>query len=238
MSDGSIKITDAGIKTVERRDKTGVSKSKIKEDSFGAVLSSALGQLDEVQRTSTGVLNSVTPDMCVAGPPATPSEADFKSILNIVMKHEGTGYVKKDGGRESSKMGILQATAREYGYKGDIKNITKAEAQAIYKKIWDKSGAAKLPYPLSVVHFDTYVNSPAAAKRILKQSGGDIDKYLNMREQRFVRLAAMRPNVYRKYLKGWINRVNDLRIVASQYARAGEAARMETASAKTIDTRA
>ncbi len=71
--------------------------------------------------------------------------------------------------RESSRFGILQSTAKEYGYKGNIRNITRADAEAIYKKIWDKSGAASLSYPLSLVHFDTYVNSPAAASKAVEK---------------------------------------------------------------------
>ena len=162
--------------------------------------------------------------------------SDFKSIMKVVMKHEGTAYVRKDGGKGSSRMGILQSTAKQYGYNGDIKNITKTQAEAIYKKIWDKSGAANLPYPLSVIHFDTYVNSPAAARKVLKQSGGDIDAYLQMREQRYVTLASMRPQVYGKYLKGWINRVNDLRAVAADYARSQQPEQVKTASAKNTRT--
>ena len=111
----------------------------------------------------------------------------------------------------SSKFGILQSTAREHGYKGNIKNITRVDAEAIYKKIWDKSGAASLPYPLSLVHFDTYVNSPAAATKLLKKSAGNTDAYLSMRAHRYTRLAELRPAQYGKYLKGWINRVADLR---------------------------
>jgi lysozyme family protein len=238
MSHHSIKIT-SGVKPVERQDRTQHIKSKTAKDSFSAVLSSAQGQMEEVQRSSEkNFYNIMTPEMSIAAPIETSPDAKFKNILSIVMKHEGTSYVRKDGGRESSKMGILQSTAREYGYKGDIRNISKDEAEGIYKKIWDKSGAADLPYPLSVVHFDTYVNSPAAARKILKQSGGDIDTYLGKREKRFIRLAAMRPHRYGRYLKGWIDRVNDLRSVVAEYAKINEASKIETASAKSVDTRA
>jgi len=59
------------------------------------------------------------------------------------MKHEGTAYVRMDGGRESSKMGILQSTARQYGYTGDIRSITKAQAEAIYNRF----GSNQEPVP-------------------------------------------------------------------------------------------
>ncbi|MBF0560364.1 MAG: hypothetical protein HQL08_16480, partial [Nitrospirae bacterium] len=75
--------------------------------------------------------------------------------------------------------------------------------------------SASLPYPLSLVHFDTYVNSPAAAVKLLKKSGGNTGAYLSMRAQRYTRLAELRPERYAKYLKGWMNRVADLRNIAS-----------------------
>lgn len=150
------------------------------------------------------------------------TDTGFKSSLAMVLKHEGKGYVRNDAQKGPSRMGILQSTAREYGYYGSIKNITPAQTEAIYKKIWDKSGAASLPYPLSAIHFDTYVNSPAAARKILKQSGGDVDTYLSLRAERYSKLASARPERYAKYLKGWMNRISSLRSFATAYAKAAE----------------
>ncbi len=60
-----------------------------------------------------------------------------------------------------------------------------------------------MPFLLAVVHFDTYANSPASAKKLLGKSKGDIDIYLKLREQRYVKLASAKPEVYGKYLQGW-----------------------------------
>ncbi|HEX8949377.1 MAG TPA: glycosyl hydrolase 108 family protein [Dissulfurispiraceae bacterium] len=144
----------------------------------------------------------------------------FKEILGTVLKHEGSAYVRRDAGRGASKFGILQSTAREFGYKGNVRNMTQADAEAIYKKIWDRSGAASLPYPLSLVHFDTYVNSPAAARKLLQKSGGDTDAYLEMRAQRYSRLAKLRPARYARYLSGWMNRISSLRAITHEYMMA------------------
>lgn len=200
---------------------------------------SAFSKLDHMQISfRKNLFNPVIP-MTPQKPAASsgalseaPASSDFKDVLKVVMRHEGTAYVKMDGGREPSKMGILQSTARQYGYAGDIKNITRTQAEAIYKKIWNKSGAANLSYPLSVIHFDTYVNSPAAARKILKQSGGDVDTYLQLREQRYIKLASARPQRYGRYLNGWMNRVNDLKMVAAEYAKSHQAGGAEIASAK------
>jgi len=68
------------------------------------------------------------------------------------------------------------------------------------------------------VHFDTYVNSPAAATKLLKKSAGNTDSYLAMRAHRYTRLAELRPAQYGKYLKGWINRVADLRNITAGHS--------------------
>jgi lysozyme family protein len=234
----------------EKTRTSGTKKSKISfDDAFNAAFKqvsatqSSFPRMEDMQiNFKKNLFNPAIPMPAPNfSPPAFqpsggPAGSDFKSIMKVVMKHEGTAYVRKDGGKGSSRMGILQSTAKQYGYTGDIKHITKAQAETIYKKIWDKSGAANLPYPLSVIHFDTYVNSPAAARKILKQSGGNVDTYLQMREQRYVKLASVRPQMYSKYLKGWINRVNDLKVVAAEYARSQQPEQVKTASSKTTRT--
>jgi hypothetical protein len=143
----------------------------------------------------------------------------FEKGLEMVFKHEGEKYVSRDGGEESSRYGILQSTAKLYGYGGNVKNLSKADARTIYSRIWNESGAQNLPYPLSTVHFDTYVNSPAAARKLLKQSGGDVDTYLRQRGQRYARLAQLRPARFSKYLKGWMNRVASLRNMTAEHRK-------------------
>jgi len=53
----------------------------------------------------------------------------FRECLNFVLGQEGEKYVADDGGKESSKFGMLQSTAKSLGYKGDIKNLSRAEAE-------------------------------------------------------------------------------------------------------------
>lgn len=148
----------------------------------------------------------------------------FREGLKFVLEREGSKLVRNDGGRESSKFGILQSTAARYGYRGDISTIPRSEVERIYRKIWDQSGSGSLPFPLSTVHFDTYVNSPAAAENILKKSRGNTDLYLKMRENRYARLAEVRPERYGIYLKGWNNRIQTLRNMVAQYGQGGDSA--------------
>jgi hypothetical protein len=149
-------------------------------------------------------------------------EAKFKKCLAFVLEKEGSKLVLEDGGsKESSKLGILQSTARASGYKGSIRNITLDQAEKIYRKLWAQSGAASLPFPLAVVHFDSYVNSPASSKGFLEKSKGDISTYLKLREQRYVKLASTKPEVYGKYLQGWKNRIKSLQGVVAAHVNAG-----------------
>lgn len=142
----------------------------------------------------------------------------FKKCLSFVLEKEGVKLVKEDGAsRESSKMGILQSTARAFGYKGNIRNLNATEAEKIYRKVWERSGASSLPFPLALVHFDSYVNNPASSLKFLEKSRGDVTTYLNLREQRYVRLASAKPETFGKYLRGWKNRIHSLQVmVASQ----------------------
>ena len=142
--------------------------------------------------------------------------AAMKEALRFVLEHEGSRYVASDAGKESSRYGILQATAARFGYHGDVRHMSRTEAEAIYRKIWDESGSGNLPAGLALVHFDTYMNSPQAAKKMLQTSGGNTDTYLRLRTQRYARLSRLKPARYAQYMKGWMKRVHDLRTVAAQ----------------------
>ncbi|HXW68451.1 MAG TPA: glycosyl hydrolase 108 family protein [Dissulfurispiraceae bacterium] len=209
-------------------------------NSFEALLEASLGQVEkQAAPLDKGPAVQCLPPLPVSGPALMKEggRSRFKEILATVLKHEGSAYVQKDGGTEASKFGILQSTAGAYGYKGNIRNITRAEAEAIYKQIWDKSGAESLPYPLSLVHFDTYVNSPAAAVKLLKKCAGSTDSYLALRAYRYTRLAELRPARYGKYLKGWIDRIADLRNITAGHSVHGNFPPDVISSAGTTDNK-
>jgi hypothetical protein len=209
------------------------SKSRIRQDSgtFHGVFKTSFTEMQEVSFKKQLFASLPAPPVHRASQPASsfmplvpPVQAGvdpFREAFRVVMKHEGKTYVARDG-VESSKMGMLQSTARSLGYQGDIRNLTMADAEKLYRKLWDKSGAASLPYPLSVVHFDTFVNSPTAARKMLRESGGDTDTYLSMREQRFQRLAAHRPERFGRYINGWMNRVASLKTYVAAVAKHGD----------------
>ncbi len=159
--------------------------------------------------TTEGTTATTPPENTTSAKAA--SAPDFDAIMQTIFRHEGSRYVGSDAGGESSKYGILQSTAKENGYVGDIRNITQDQAKEVYRKIWNKSGAAQMSSDLSLVYFDSYINHPASAKRFLAQSGGDIDTMLQLRETRYQELAATKPERFGRYLKGWTNRITSLR---------------------------
>ena len=200
-------------------DRQGAAKPGTRTDaSFDKLLSQSM---DGVTVPSIGY-NSNPPSMVAQS--EIEDQLKFRECLKFVLGQEGSKYVPDDGGKESSRFGILQSTARAYGYKGNVKNISKADVEAIYKKIWNKSGAGSLPYPMSLVHFDTYVNSPATARRLLKKCGGNTEVYLKSREQRYTRIAEARPDTYGKYLKGWKTRINSLKNVVAECSKVNNVA--------------
>jgi len=187
-----------------RRARDGSAPGRTKDTAFEAVLARSLEK---------------SPGTAIANPAETSRDVKFREGLKFVLEKEGSKFVQKDGEKESSRYGILQSTAAYYGYKGDVRNLSRADVEAIYRKVWEKSGAASLPFPLSTVHFDSYVNNPAAAKRFLAKSQGNVETYLRLREQRYIRLAEIKPGQYGKYLKGWKNRIQGLRNMVADYGQ-------------------
>lgn len=137
----------------------------------------------------------------------------FKLSVDFVLQHEG-GYVNdpKDPGGET-KFGI----AKKYHPSVDIKNLTEQQARDIYyKEYWVPSGAILAEWPLCAVMMDTAVNTGITRlKRFMKKSisadgGISTRKLLEAREQYYIDLAHVKPR-FKRFLKGWINRVNSLR---------------------------
>ena len=137
---------------------------------------------------------------------------DFTLAVNEVLKFEG-GYVNhsSDPGGETN-YGISKRAYPDL----DIKNLTKADAIAIYyRDYWIPSGCDALPMALATCVFDTAVNmGQGVARRMLKecadtQGVGDWRKYLQLRKDRYAFLIARNPKL-KAFQKGWLNRVNHL----------------------------
>ena len=101
----------------------------------------------------------------------------FTKAFNHILRVEG-GFVDNPndpGGR--TNLGITQRTFSQWLQKSglpnaDVKNIQREEAYSIYRdQYWLEGLCHALPHPLSIYHFDGYVNLlPKDAGRVLQRA--------------------------------------------------------------------
>lgn len=106
----------------------------------------------------------------------------------------------------------------------DVKNLTQEQAkQLMLERYWKPSGADRIADPaLQAIHADTAVNMGVnAAQGLLQKSGGDPERYLQLREQRYRQIGG-------PVLNGWLKRNEDLR----QFAGVGGARVLATGAPK------
>jgi hypothetical protein len=134
--------------------------------------------------------------------------SSFAPAMAKVLRFEGDAFVEKDGlSGAPAKFGINQ----KYNPDIDVKNLTKPQAEAIYKtRYWDAIGGDNLPPKTAEIAFDAAVNQgPAYAKDLIAKTGGDPAKMLAQRAQDYAAIVQNNP-AQAKYLPSWMNRVNTL----------------------------
>jgi hypothetical protein len=153
----------------------------------------------------------------------------YSRALKFTLAWEG-GYVNNphDKGGPTNE-GITQATYNAFrkveGLKPQsVKNISSEELNSMYRSIWRQSGADELPWPLSLVQFDTAVESPRLAKTLLARVEGKHQspteaaiEYVKLRMQ--WRLDDVKDDPTQSvFLKGWQNRDDALLAHVNQAA--------------------
>ncbi len=144
-------------------------------------------------------------------------DENFNKLINFIFESEG-GYSNNPydkGGK--TNYGITHSIYDEWNRRHklplkDVKNITKKEAADIYYEwFWKESGANNIEdLREAYLLFDMAVNSgPHNAKRVFKESDGDIYKYLENRKQYYRNIAKENPS-QAVFLNGWMNRIKDL----------------------------
>ena len=134
-------------------------------------------------------------------------EDNFPKFIRWLMEAEG-GYVndKYDKGGET-KYGISKRSYPNL----DIPNLTKQQATDIYKTdYWDRSGANKEHFALSMVLADTAVLHGVSKARQWHKITGNWRVYLEIRWNDYNRIVANDPT-QKRFLDGWRNRVNNLK---------------------------
>jgi hypothetical protein len=164
------------------------------------------GGYDVIQVDPNGQPVSGPPRATVPAGPTTPDAA-----WNFIRPHEG-GYAPHDANGAPVNFGINQAANPGV----DVKNLTEDQAKQIFiDKYFNPSGAGNLPGPLGVMHADTYYINPRRAQQFLQESGGDPQKYLQLRQAWQNNLVRTQPGKYGKYAEAWQNRNEDLATMAN-----------------------
>lgn len=100
--------------------------------------------------------------------------AQFDKLIGRVLAHEG-GYVdhpKDPGG--ATNFGITERVAREWGYKGHMRDLPREVAVAIYRqRYWERVQGDKLPDAVAFQVLDAAVNHGTGnAIRWLQKAAG------------------------------------------------------------------
>jgi hypothetical protein len=125
---------------------------------------------------------------------------------NFLAPHEG-GYTANDGNGKPANFGINQAANPDI----DVSKLTPDQAKALtYSRYWRASGADYMNPALAAVQADTAFNmGPNAAFQLLQASGGDPQKYLQLRAQKYQAIAQADPTKAAS-LPRWMKRNSDL----------------------------
>jgi lysozyme family protein len=128
-------------------------------------------------------------------------------IIPWLFDHEGRSFENDpDDPGGCTKFGVDQRSHPSV----DIKNLTSKQATDIYWNEWVKDGCEHLLAPLDWLFFDACVNCGVGrAQQFLTASARDPKKFQQERIDFYNRLANQKP-VLKKFLKGWLARVNDL----------------------------
>jgi hypothetical protein len=127
-------------------------------------------------------------------------ETKFLPFLRFVLEQEGKPG-QAPGEALTQGMGLSDAAYEEYqrthpqeyaaamsaaGQQAMSPSALANFHRAIWRSIWDQSGAEKLPPSLGLVHADAAVqHGPGVAKEMLVASGGDPEQYLALREAHY-----------------------------------------------------
>lgn len=143
-------------------------------------------------------------------------QGSFEDAAAFIAEEEG-GFVSDDGGKGPTLYGVnSEANKKEYG---EIKALYDAgkvdEAQAMAKQVfkekyWDAIGADNLPPKLAMVAMDAAVNQGVgAAQKMLKEAGGDVDAFIELRRERYQKTAKLPGKG--QFLNTWLRRLDNLK---------------------------
>lgn len=93
----------------------------------------------------------------------------------------------------------------------DIRSLTESQAIDIYRReYWRRNMIDDMPVKLGEAYFNCCVNCGAGRAKKLLAGNNDAAKFILAQEGFYYRLASAKPSL-KKFLKGWLNRTEDLR---------------------------
>lgn len=130
-----------------------------------------------------------------------------KHIIPWLFEWEGTTFEDDpDDPGGATKFGIDQRSHKTV----NIRELTADRATEIY---WDEyvgTGSADMPPPMDWIYFNACVNcGPYRAEKLMVKSNGTPSGFLTAQKNFYIALVKTRPTS-KKYLTGWINRLNSL----------------------------
>lgn len=140
---------------------------------------------------------------------ASGGSSDFDFAVGVLLDQlEGPGLIGNDNGRGRSQWGVTEASHPAAWRDG---RIDRSEAVQIAKReYWDAIDGDNLPPDLAVAALAAaYVGGVGTAQELLAQSGGDVERFLQLEEARFRRLGG-------PHLQGWLNRQAKVRAAITQ----------------------
>lgn len=223
-----------GFQTVNTVQKRHLGLVEDRMELLTRTLEQALARLESAFQEAAQLLQEPISSAAMGALPTAAVAASFEEAYAFIRKWEG-GYIHDPHDRGGpTNMGITQATYDDYRRRHglplqEVARITPEEVEAIYREFWEQSGAERLPRPLGLVHMDTAVNmGPGRAQQFLQevqqQNPGTpeaaVEVYLELRLNRYLELA--RDPSQRRFLAGWLNRLQDLsgHAVSPEFQRA------------------
>ena len=148
---------------------------------------------------------------------STDKKVRFNSFVEQLFAFEG-GYAneKNDIGGKT-KFGVTEETWNAFGkfVNPSIKNvweISREDAKNVYQKYYyENNKSSKIDDPaLAYLYFDTSViMGENDAKRFFKQSGGDVNKFIELRKKHHSNRIVEDPTQSR-FFKGWMDRMGNM----------------------------
>jgi lysozyme family protein len=144
--------------------------------------------------------------------------ASFEQAFDDITRFEGGYSDQENDATGEVRYGITGTTARKHGYTGSMRKLPLSTAKEIYRKSYWNPLPNNLSPRAKFVAFDAAVNQGVGyAKKLAKSTNGNVSKMIRERRARYRETARVRPDL-RKFLKGWMNRMNHVEKTAKDYA--------------------